>query len=531
MRTAVSCKQSLISLMLLLLASLALTACAGASLANVPSGVPVLQISGPATGQVLLSAHPTTRVPLVTLWADGRVVFVLPEEQGDPDGLVRAVRLDADAVDQLMREAAFLHNLDDSYSAFMVLGYAVPATFGIQTSDGRKTVVAQFLSLKPGPWEAGQHAETMDRLRALYHTVLDALPEDAPPMRPNEVSVAMDPFDRLGPQRAENDWPVELTGHLEGKAAHEAAALLPPGPVRPFLTAEGVRNVAVVPVIPLLHAGWPLDRAHGGIPAYPSLTAHHLYTSLRDFPEVQYRLVGAEREEVAAWHRDVMSAAGWRLAKDEEDLLVWARSAEDRRSLVQVRFSTPDRFTVDLLDNHGGIPRHPDGVLGACEERGCQAVSDAAVEEVRAWFDEHLAYVGWESTGDGGFIRDRETGDGHYHLTIDYRQEDDAVVVVPHEEFVMPSWWPTPTPTPVPPDTLDASAAHFVLHVEPLDETGFLVRLVAEVVGGPDNNRELYCSDIRWDFGDGTVRRAVPGCPVWSPHVEIGRRSERVHRY
>jgi hypothetical protein len=57
------------------------------------------------------------------------------------------------------------------------------------------------------------------------------------------------------------------------------------------------------------------------------------------------------------------------------------------------------------------------------------------------------------------------------------------------------------------------------------------VLLVAELTGGPDDNRELYCTGLEWQFGDGIGVAIMPGCMVWSPGVKIPRHFEETYTY
>ena len=53
----------------------------------------------------------------------------------------------------------------------------------------------------------------------------------------------------------------------------------------------------------------------------------------------------------------------------------------------------------------------------------------------------------------------------------------------------------------------------------------------AEIVGGPDNNPDLYCVESTWSFGDGPPLTVSPSCMPWSSNVTIPRRFEVVHTY
>jgi hypothetical protein len=49
------------------------------------------------------------------------------------------------------------------------------------------------------------------------------------------------------------------------------------------------------------------------------------------------------------------------------------------------------------------------------------------------------------------------------------------------------------------------------------------VNFTGRLVGGPDNNRDYYCVESAFEFGDGMVQSAVPGCQEWAPESVIQR--------
>ena len=69
------------------------------------------------------------------------------------------------------------------------------------------------------------------------------------------------------------------------------------------------------------------------------------------------------------------------------------------------------------------------------------------------------------------------------------------------------------------------------LRAEVVPGESLTVRLVAEIVGGPDNNRELYCHGWRWSFGDGMDVAAMPGCVAWTPDWTFSRHFEQTYTY
>ncbi|MCA1560871.1 MAG: hypothetical protein LC804_11585 [Acidobacteria bacterium] len=58
------------------------------------------------------------------------------------------------------------------------------------------------------------------------------------------------------------------------------------------------------------------------------------------------------------------------------------------------------------------------------------------------------------------------------------------------------------------------------------------VFVVAEVRGGPDDNEELYCASVEWDWGDGTKSENSYDCePYEAGKSEIKRRFAVEHVY
>ena len=53
----------------------------------------------------------------------------------------------------------------------------------------------------------------------------------------------------------------------------------------------------------------------------------------------------------------------------------------------------------------------------------------------------------------------------------------------------------------------------------------------AEIVGGADNDSELYCLAIAWDFGDGQNLILSPSCVPWTQDTKIQRRFDTTHTF
>lgn len=108
-----------------------LVAAACAPRVDYPTDGAVLQVF--QGGGMSLPYRAADMVPKVTLWGDGRVVFVAP------DGVIREGRLGRATVGRLVNAARMLFDLKEYYSAFdgTDAGYTF---FSIETTQGRKSV-------------------------------------------------------------------------------------------------------------------------------------------------------------------------------------------------------------------------------------------------------------------------------------------------------------------------------------------------------------------------------------------------------
>lgn len=62
--------------------------------------------------------------------------------------------------------------------------------------------------------------------------------------------------------------------------------------------------------------------------------------------------------------------------------------------------------------------------------------------------------------------------------------------------------------------------------------TGTDILFIAELQGGPDDNEELYCASVEWDWDDDTKSERIPDCdPFESGMSEIRRRFSRRHTF
>jgi PKD repeat protein len=108
--------------------------------------------------------------------------------------------------------------------------------------------------------------------------------------------------------------------------------------------------------------------------------------------------------------------------------------------------------------------------------------------------------------------------DGVAYETVAAGEEPQGVTYPADDE---PSTSDLPTTSPPPADVGEAYttlSANVVEGVAPLT-----VNFAGRLVGGPDNNRDYYCVESTFEFGDGMVQSAVPGCLEWTPGSVIQR--------
>jgi hypothetical protein len=96
-----------------------------------------------------------------------------------------------------------------------------------------------------------------------------------------------------------------------------------------------------------------------------------------------------------------------------------------------------------------------------------------------------------------------------------------ATVIITKEQ-------PRGEPVPLTPVGTDVTVKlrHEVDRSQPLTVT-----IIADVVGGPDNNKDLYCHGIEWQFGDGMGVGVMPGCIMWTSDSKIERHFEETYTY
>ncbi len=364
----------------------------------VPVDRPVLQIN--IGGGMVALRHPAAHIPDLTIWASGRVVFEAPDQ------FIREGRLSAETLAALLPRAAVLYELPDNYSACACTDVGT-TTFAIDTERGRKSVSVYGFAVER--WSHEIPLEGMDQLRALYRAAHEALPRNAPVMRPSEAVVRIRPLDRreveqLADQGIQSGvWPSDLSGSLTGDAARRAAELRGLGPTpRAFRLNGDAVEVLVLPVLPLLATGGADD-----LPVHPAATAY-IGNEDRVTP---YRAPGVGQSALFAWHLEALSTAGWRrTGARESELQAWSRGQGSQGSSEQIvilRFSaeryTAERHWISSIPVDGTI-YPPNAFTGRdCPTDVC--VRGLAPPEVAGWYGEYLGYQGWIDVGPNTYIR------------------------------------------------------------------------------------------------------------------------------
>ena len=77
----------------------------------------------------------------------------------------------------------------------------------------------------------------------------------------------------------------------------------------------------------------------------------------------------------------------------------------------------------------------------------------------------------------------------------------------------------------------DPGPVELSLTASPVAGRPLTVRLIAELTGGLDYNRDLYCQGTDWQFGDGMGEGIMPGCTVWTPSATFPRHFEKTYTY
>ena len=77
----------------------------------------------------------------------------------------------------------------------------------------------------------------------------------------------------------------------------------------------------------------------------------------------------------------------------------------------------------------------------------------------------------------------------------------------------------------------EVSPVELTLRAEADEDGPRTFNFVAEIIGGPDNNKALYCGELLWDFGDGQNVGISPACVPWTSETGIQRRYGYSHTY
>lgn len=253
------------------------------------------------------------RIPKVTIWGDGRALFV------GADGKAHEARLSIEMVRGLVDEAAgLLFPLESRINA--LIGVLVTdggsSTFSVRVGAATKTVSVYMMGLgsEDHTSEYQVHA-AVESLGEFYRKVVAGLPADAPI--------------------------VELAPILRD-----------------------------IPSIAVLNDDWP----RGGLPSHPGVEA---YPDPEIYPAVEFRYAGLSQAEVMAWYKTEMFKYGWRLASEGDARQVWVRSPDRSDPIIEMRFSPDRMFRTFVFVEfglprytQGGSPTDPERVAWYREYMG-----------------------------------------------------------------------------------------------------------------------------------------------------------------
>ena len=109
--------------------------------------------------------------------------------------------------------------------------------------------------------------------------------------------------------------------------------------------------------------------------------------------------------------------------------------------------------------------------------------------------------------------------DGVAYETVPSDEEVPGSVVPPSSDEPPESDLPITSPPPE-----DAGEVYTALSADVVEgPVPLAVNFTGRLVGGPDNNRNYYCVESAFEFGDGMAQSAIPGCVEWTPETEIQR--------
>ncbi len=108
---------------------------------------------------------------------------------------------------------------------------------------------------------------------------------------------------------------------------------------------------------------------------------------------------------------------------------------------------------------------------------------------------------------------------GVAYETVASDEAPPSVVPTPQGDQSSSSGLPVTSPPPE-----DAGEVYTSLSASVVEGVAPLaVNFTGQLVGGQDNNRDYYCVESTFEFGDGMAQSAIPGCVEWTPAASIQR--------
>lgn len=77
----------------------------------------------------------------------------------------------------------------------------------------------------------------------------------------------------------------------------------------------------------------------------------------------------------------------------------------------------------------------------------------------------------------------------------------------------------------------DPSPVAVDFKADPVSGQALTVLFTADITGGRDNSKDLYCEGTSWEFGDGMGVASMPGCLMWTPNATFPRHHEQTYTY
>lgn len=237
--------------------------------ANPPATPPSVEWSRSATevvfqifarGGFMSPLHAQTQIPELTIFGDGRAVFVVRE--GD-DQLLRETKLSEQRLGELLAAAErAMADLKRSYAGAQATDMTT-TNFYLATAKGKREVSVYGFS--PQPWEQEQDRPVMDLLRSVRKSFMDAAASGAKPYIPVELTVMTEAIDPQNYDVQAKDWPAGLPALpgpdagsplgiasvvLKGEEARKVAEQVPLNPRWPYKSGDRYYLVALKPTLP-----------------------------------------------------------------------------------------------------------------------------------------------------------------------------------------------------------------------------------------------------------------------------------------